>query len=104
MRIDLILPQFVLLDVMYVLAACMQTIHVPLVVSRRMSYNRVAACLYEASLVVHLAIVADILLCSTGNRLLAPPFAIAHALTGILLTCCLSPLVLGLLRTTAVLA
>ena len=81
MRIDLILPQFVLLDVMYVLAACMQTIHVPLVVSRRMSYNRVAACLYEASLVVHLAIVADILLCSTGNRLLAPPFAIAHALT-----------------------
>ena len=42
MRIDLILPQFVLLDVMYVLAACMQTIHVPLVVSRRMSYNRVA--------------------------------------------------------------
>ena len=58
MRIDLILPQFVLLDVMYVLAACMQTIHVPLVVSRRMSYNRVAACLYEASLVVHLAIVA----------------------------------------------
>ena len=84
MRIDLILPQFVLLDVMYVLAACMQTIHVPLVVSRRMSYNRVAACLYEASLVVHLAIVADILLCSTGNRLLAPPFAIAHALTGIL--------------------
>ena len=84
MRIDLILPQFVLLDVMYVLAACMQTIHVPLVVSRRMPYNRVAVCLYEASLVVHLAIVADILLCSTGNRLLAPPFAIAHALTGIL--------------------
>ena len=84
MRIDLILPQFVLLDVMYVLAACMQTIHVPFVVSRRMSYNRVAACLYEASLVVHLAIVADILLCSTGNRLLAQPFAIAHALTGIL--------------------
>lgn len=84
MRIDLILPQFVLLDVIYVLAACMQTIHVPLVVSWRMSYSRVAVCIYEASLVVHLAIVADIILCSTGNRLLAPPFAIAHALAGVL--------------------
>ena len=36
MRFDLILPQFVLLDVIYVLAACMQTIHVPLIASRRM--------------------------------------------------------------------
>ena len=84
MRIDLILPQFVLLDVIYVLAACMQTIHVPLIASRRMSYNRAAVCIYEASLVVHLVIVADIIFASTDNRLLAPPFLIAQTLEGVL--------------------
>ena len=67
MRFDLILPQFVLLDVIYVLAACMQTIHVPLITSRRMPYSRIAVCIYEASLVVHLAIVADILLLLDGQ-------------------------------------
>lgn len=84
MRIDLILPQFVLLDVMYVLAACMQTIHVPLIASRRMTYNRAAVCVYEASLVVHLVIVAGIIFASTGSRLLASPFLIAQALEGVL--------------------
>ena len=84
MRFDLILPQFVLLDVIYVLAACMQTIHVPLITSRRMSYSRIAVCIYEASLVVHLVIVADIILASTGSRLLASPFLIARALEGVL--------------------
>lgn len=84
MRFDLILPQFVLLDVIYVLAACMQTIHVPLITSRRMPYSRIAVCIYEASLVVHLVIVADIILASTGSRLLASPFLIARALEGVL--------------------
>ena len=84
MRFDLILPQFVLLDVIYVLAACMQTIHVPLIASRRMPYSRIAVCIYEASLVVHLAIVADIILASTGSRLLVSPFLIAQALEGVL--------------------
>lgn len=84
MRFDLILPQFVLLDVIYVLAACMQTIHVPLIASRRMPYSRIAVCIYEASLVVHLVIVADIILASTGSRLLVSPFLIAQALEGVL--------------------
>ena len=84
MRFDLILPQFVLLDLIYVLAACMQTIHVPLIASRRMPYSRIAVCIYEASLVVHLAIVADIILASTGSRLLVSPFLIAQALEGVL--------------------
>ena len=84
MRFDLILPQFVLLDVIYVLAACMQTIHVPLITSRRMPYSRIAVCIYEAGLVVHLVIVADIILASTGSRLLVSPFLIAQALEGVL--------------------
>ena len=40
MQIPLILPQIVALDIVFALAACLQTIHVPLIVSRRSSYNR----------------------------------------------------------------
>ena len=35
MQIPLILPQIVALDVAFALAACLQTIHVPLIASRR---------------------------------------------------------------------
>lgn len=54
MTISLILPQIVALDVVFALAACLQTIHVPLISSRRSSYNRKVICAYEASLVLHL--------------------------------------------------
>ena len=54
MQISLILPQIVALDVVFALAACLQTIHVPLIASRRSSYNRKVICAYEASLVLHL--------------------------------------------------
>ena len=40
MQISLILPQIVALDIVFALAACLQTIHVPLIASRRSSYNR----------------------------------------------------------------
>lgn len=40
MQISFILPQIVALDVVFVLAACLQMIHVPLIASRRSSYNR----------------------------------------------------------------
>ena len=102
MRFDLILPQFVLLDAIYVLAACMQTIHVPLIASRRMPYSRIAVCIYEASLVMHLVIVTDIILASTGSRLLISPFLIAQALRVCGLTCYLLPLVFALPCTTVV--
>lgn len=49
MQISLILPQIVALDVVFALAACLQTIHVPLIASRRSSYNRKVICAYEAS-------------------------------------------------------
>ena len=55
MQISLILPQIVALDVVFALAACLQTIHVPLIASRRSSYNRKVICAYEASLVLHLS-------------------------------------------------
>lgn len=58
MQISLILPQIVALDVVFALAACLQTIHVPLIASRRSSYNRKVICAYEASLVLHLMISA----------------------------------------------
>jgi hypothetical protein len=44
MQISLILPQIVALDVVFALAACLQTIHVPLIASRRSSYNRKVIC------------------------------------------------------------
>lgn len=47
MQISLILPQIVALDVVFALAACLQTIHVPLIASRRSSYNRKVICAYE---------------------------------------------------------
>lgn len=56
MQISLILPQIVALDVVFALAACLQTIHVPLISSRRSSYNRKVICAYEASLVLHLVV------------------------------------------------
>ena len=48
MQISLILPQIVALDVVFALAACLQTIHVPLIASRRSPYNRKVICAYEA--------------------------------------------------------
>lgn len=59
-QIPLIIPQIVTLDVVFALAACLQTIHVPLIASRRSSYNRKLICAYEASLVLHLIISAVI--------------------------------------------
>lgn len=44
MQISLILPQIVALDVVFALAVCLQTIHVPLIASRRSSYNRKVIC------------------------------------------------------------
>ena len=72
MQISLILPQIVALDVVFALAACLQTIHVPLISSRRSSYNRKVICAYEASLVLHLVISALILFASSGSYLVAP--------------------------------
>ena len=72
MQISLILPQIVALDVVFALAACLQTIHVPLISSRRSSYNRKVICAYEASLVLHLMISALILFASSGSYLVAP--------------------------------
>lgn len=79
MQIPLILPQIVALDVVSALTACLQMIHVPLIVSRRSSYNRKVICAYEASLVLHLIILALILFASSGSYLVAPPYVVAKA-------------------------
>lgn len=79
MQIPLILPQIVALDVVSALTACLQMIHVPLIVSRRSSYNRKVICAYEASLVLHLIISALILFASSGSYLVAPPYVVAKA-------------------------
>ena len=80
MQISLILPQIVALDVVFALAACLQTIHVPLIASRRSSYNRKVVCAYEASLVLHLVISALILFASSGSYLVAPLDVCARAM------------------------
>lgn len=79
MQIPLILPQIVALDVVFALAACLQTIHVPLIASRRSSYNRKVICTYEASLVVHLVVSAVIMFAASGSYLVAPLPVIAEA-------------------------
>lgn len=84
MQISLILPQIVALDVVFALAACLQTIHVPLIASRRSSYNRKVICAYEASLVLHLVISAVILFASSGSYLVAPLDVCAGAMGGAL--------------------
>ena len=84
MQIPLILPQIVALDIVFALAACLQTIHVPLIVSRRLSYNRKVICAYEASLVVHLMVSALILFASSGSYLVAPLGVCARATGGAL--------------------
>ena len=84
MQISLILPQIVALDVVFALAACLQTIHVPLIASRRSSYNRKVICAYEASLVLHLMISALILFASSGSYLVAPLVVCARAMGGAL--------------------
>ena len=84
MQIPLILPQIVALDVAFALAACLQTIHVPLIVSRRSSYNRKVICAHEASLVVHLVVSALILFASSGSYLVAPLDVCARAMGGAL--------------------
>ncbi len=84
MQIPLILPQIVALDVVFALAACLQTIHVPLIASRRSSYNRKVICAYEASLVLHLMISALILFASSGSYLVAPLDVCARAMGGVL--------------------
>ena len=84
MQISLILPQIVALDVVFALAACLQTIHVPLIASRRSSYNRKVICAYEASLVLHLMVSALILFASSGSYLMAPLDVCARAMGGAL--------------------
>lgn len=84
MQISLILPQIVALDVVFALAACLQTIHVPLIASRRSSYNRKVICAYETSLVLHLMISALILFASSGSYLVAPLDVCARAMGGVL--------------------
>lgn len=84
MQISLILPQIVALDVVFALAACLQTINVPLIASRRSSYNRKVICAYEASLVLHLMISALILFASSGSYLVAPLDVCARAMGGAL--------------------
>ena len=84
MQISFILPQIVALDVVFALAACLQTIHVPLIASRRSSYNRKVICAYEASLVLHLMISALILFASSGSYLVAPLNVCARAMGGVL--------------------
>lgn len=84
MQIPLILPQIVALDVAFALAACLQTIHVPLIASRRSSYNRKVICTYEASLVVHLVISVVIMFAASGSHLVAPLPVIAETAGGLL--------------------
>ena len=84
MQISLILPQIVALDVAFALAACLQTIHVPLIASRRSPYNRKVICTYEASLVVHLVISAVIMFAASGSYLVAPLPVIAETAGGLL--------------------
>ena len=78
MQMPLILPQIVALDVLFALVACLQTIHVPLIASRRSSYNRKVICVYESSLVLHLIISAVILFVSSGSYLVAPLYVVAE--------------------------
>ncbi len=84
MQTPLILPQIVALDVAFALAACLQTIHVPLIASRRSSYNRKVICTYEASLVVHLVLSAVIMFAASGSHLVAPLPVIAETAGGLL--------------------
>lgn len=84
MQIPLVLPQIVALDVAFALAACLQTIHVPLIASRRSPYNRKVICTYEASLVVHLVISAVIMFAASGSHLVAPLPVIAETAGGLL--------------------
>ena len=84
MQIALILPQIVALDVTFALAACLQTIHVPLIASRRSPYNREVICSYEASLVLHLIVSALLLFASSGSYLVAPLPVVAQAARGLL--------------------
>lgn len=84
MQIPLILPQVVALDVVFALAACLQTIHVPLIASRRSSYNRKMICAYEASLVLHLMISAVIMLGSSVSYLLASLYVCAEGMGWVL--------------------
>ncbi len=84
MQIPLIPPQIVALDVVFALAACLQTIHVPLIASRRSSYNRKVICAYEASLVLHLIISAVILFGSSASYLVAPLYVCAEGMGGVL--------------------
>lgn len=84
MQISFILPQIVALDVVFALAACLQMIHVPLIASRRSSYNRKVICAYETSLVLHLMISALILFASSGSYLVAPLDVCARAMGGVL--------------------
>lgn len=84
MQIPLILPQIVALDVVFALAACLQTIHVPLIASRRSSYNRKVICAYESNLVIHLIISAVVLFALSGSYLVAPPHVAAEAAGGLL--------------------
>lgn len=84
MQISFILPQIVALDVIFALAACLQMIHVPLIASRRSSYNRKVICAYETSLVLHLMISALILFASSGSYLVAPLDVCARAMGGVL--------------------
>ena len=83
-QIPLIIPQIVTLDVVFALAACLQTIHVPLIASRRSSYNRKLICAYEASLVLHLIISAVILFASSASYLVAPLYVCAEGMGGVL--------------------
>ena len=84
MQISFILPQIVALDVVFALAACLQMIHVPLIASRRSSYNRKVICAYETSLVLHLMISALILFASSGSYLVASLDVCARAMGGVL--------------------
>lgn len=84
MQIPLILPQIVALDVVFALAACLQTIHVPLIASRRSPYNRKVICAYESSLVIHLIISTAVLFALSGSYLVAPPHVAAEAAGGLL--------------------
>lgn len=84
MQISFILPQIVALDVVFALAACLQMIHVPLIASRRSSYNCKVICAYETSLVLHLMISALILFASSGSYLVAPLDVCARAMGGVL--------------------
>ncbi|MFQ7391931.1 MAG: hypothetical protein ACLRM9_00330 [Collinsella aerofaciens] len=79
MQMPLTLPRLLRSMCSFALVACLQTIHLPLIASRRSSYNRKVICAYEASLVLHLAISAVILFASSGSYLVAPLYVVAEA-------------------------